>query len=152
FILDNLIAAKKAKPMLVVMPAGHTGPFSFVMRTERSQGSGPVGNARFEDDFVKDVLPYVEKHYRVTPDRPNRALAGLSMGGAQTLNVAFSRPKDFAYVGVFSSGVVFSKAADWEKDHKEGLGDAKEGLKLLWFATGSEDFLLARTKESVELF
>ena len=53
---------------------------------------------------------------------------------------------------MFSSGVVFGKAADWEKDRKDGLGDAREGLKLLWFATGSEDFLLDRTKESVELF
>jgi enterochelin esterase family protein len=138
--------------MIVVMPAGHTGPFSFVMPTERPEGSGPVGNARFEDDFLKDVLPYVEKNYRVLADRPNRAIAGLSMGGAQTLNLAFSRPKDFGYVGVFSSGVVFNKSAEWEKDRKEALADAREGMKLLWFATGSEDFLLERTKESVELF
>jgi enterochelin esterase family protein len=154
FILDNLIAAKKAKPMIVVMPCGHTGPFSFIMPSERPKDGGPVGNAKFEDEFVKDILPYVEKHYRVLADRPNRAIAGLSMGGAQTLNLAGSRPKDFGYVGVFSSGVVFDRAADWEKAHKDGLDDdeAKKGLKLLWFATGKEDFLLARTKESVELF
>jgi enterochelin esterase family protein len=152
FILDNLIAARKARPMIVVMPAGHTGPFSFFMPTERPKGGGPVGNARFEDDFLKDVLPYVEKHYRVLADRPNRAVAGLSMGGAQTLDIAFSRPKDFGYVGVFSSGVVFGKLADWEKGHKEALGEAKDGLKLLWFATGSKDFLLKQTKETVALF
>src|SRR5207248_8650332 len=87
FILDNLIAAGKAKPMIVVMPAGHTGPFSFIMPTERPMGGGPVGNAGFEDDFLKDVLPCVEKNYRVLTDRPNRAVAGLSMGGAQTLNI-----------------------------------------------------------------
>jgi enterochelin esterase family protein len=153
FILDNLIAAKKAKPMIVVMPHGHTGPFSFIMPTERPKDGGPVGNTKFEDEFVKDVMPYVEKHYRVRTDRPHRAVAGLSMGGAQTLNLAGSRPKDFGYVGVFSSGVVFGKAADWEKANADGLGDAaKEGLKLLWFATGKEDFLLARTKETVDLF
>jgi enterochelin esterase family protein len=152
FILDNLIAARKAKPMIVVMPAGHTGPFSFIMPTAPAKDG--IGNRKFEDDFLKDVVPYVEKHYRVLADRPNRALAGLSMGGAQTLNIAFSRPKEFAYVGVFSSGVVFGKAADWEKQHKEGLGDAdaRKGLRLLWFATGSKDFLIGRTKETVALF
>jgi enterochelin esterase family protein len=154
FILDNLIAAKKAKPMIVVMTAGHTGPFSFIMPTERPRGGGPVGNARFEDDFTKDVLPYVEKNYRVLADRRNRAIAGLSMGGAQALNIAFARPTDFAYVGVFSSGVVFNRAADWENDHKDALADAaaRDGLKLLWFATGSQDFLLDRTRETVEMF
>jgi enterochelin esterase family protein len=153
FILDNLIAAKKAKPMIVVMPAGHTGPFSFFMPTERPKDAGPVGNAKFEDEFVKDILPYVEKHYRVLTDRPNRAVAGLSMGGAQSLNIAAARPKDFGYIGVFSSGVVFGSTADWAKEHKEGLDeDAGKGLKLLWFATGKEDFLLARTKETAELF
>jgi enterochelin esterase-like enzyme len=154
FILDNLIAAKKARPMIVVMPTGHTGPFSFVMPTERPKDAGAVGNARFEDDFLKDLMPYVEKNYRVLGDRPNRAIAGLSIGGAQALNIAAARPKDFGYLGVFSSGVVFGKAADWEREHKEALGDAtaKDGLKLLWFATGSHDFLLYRTKETVELF
>jgi enterochelin esterase-like enzyme len=151
FILDNLIAAKKAKPMIVVMPHGHTGPFSFIMPTERSKDGGFVGNAKFEDDFSKDILPYVEIHYRVLADRPNRAVAGLSMGGVQALSIAFSRPKDFGYIGVFSSGVVFTTVADWEKEHKDALGDAK-GLKLLWFATGSQDFLLNRTKETVEMF
>src|SRR5262249_51390960 len=121
FILDNLIAAKKAKPMIVVMPAGHTGPFSFVMPTK--PGKGGIGNAPFEDDFLKDVLPYVEKHYRVRAERPSRAIAGLSMGGAQTLNIAFARPKEFGYVGVFSSGLIFRKGADWEKEHKGALGD-----------------------------
>ena len=85
FILDNLLAAGKATPMLVVMPAGHTGPLRFGKGTK----GGGFGNARFEDDFLKDVVPYVEKHYRVQADRPSRAIAGLSMGGAQTLNIAF---------------------------------------------------------------
>jgi enterochelin esterase family protein len=152
FILDNLIAAGKARPMLVVMPAGHTGPFSFIMPTAPARG-GPVGNARFEDDFLKDVRPYVESHYRVLADRADRAVAGLSMGGAQSLNLAATRPTDFGYVGVFSSGVVFGRAADWEKQHEAGLGDeARKGLKLLWFATGSDDFLMPRTKETVALF
>ena len=128
FILDNLIAAKKAKPMIVVMPAGHTGPFSFIMATATAKDDR-IGNGKFDDDFLKDILPYIETHYRVQADRPNRAIAGLSMGGSQTLNIAVSRPKDFSSIGVFSSGVVFGKVADWEKEHKDGLDDAaaKEG-------------------------
>jgi enterochelin esterase family protein len=154
FILDNLIAAGKAKPMLVVMPAGHTGPFSWNLPTAPAKGGGPAGNARFEDDFTKDIQPYVEKNYRVLADRTHRAIAGLSMGGAQTLNLFADRPKNFSYAGVFSSAVIFGKAADWEKQHETNLDDkaAKEGLKLVWFATGKDDFLMSRTKETVELF
>jgi enterochelin esterase family protein len=154
FILDNLIAAKKARPMIVVMPAGHTGPFSFIMPTTPPRDGGPVGNARFEDEFEKDIRPYVEKHYRVQTGRNERAVAGLSMGGAQTLNLAAVHPGEFGYVGVFSSGIVFGRATDWEKEHAKGLedADARKGLKLLWFATGKDDFLVGRTKETVELF
>ena len=85
FILDNLIATQKAKPMIVVMPAGHTS------RT----GANVVGRSatdEFVGDFVTDVMPYVEKHYRVLTDRANTAIAGLSMGGLQTLEVAMPQP------------------------------------------------------------
>jgi enterochelin esterase family protein len=149
FILDNLIAAKKARPMFVVMTAGHTGPFSFIMPT----GGRGVGNARFEEEFLKDVLPYVEKHYRVHTGRANRAIAGLSMGGAQSLTLAAMAPEAFGYLGVFSSGVIFGRPADWAKKYPEAFGEgARKGLKLLWFATGSQDFLLAQTKATVALF
>lgn len=153
FILDNLIAARKAKPMLVVMPAGHTGPFSFTAPTPKSKDGGPAGNARFEDDFAKDIRPYIEKHYRVEADRAHRAIAGLSMGGAQTLNLLATHPSDFGYAGVFSSAVIFGKSADWETQHQAALDDkeAKQGLKLLWFATGKDDRLMPRTKETVDL-
>jgi enterochelin esterase-like enzyme len=146
-ILDNLIAAKKAVPMVVVMPAGHDGKFA---------AGRPTGNAaqsaRFEDDFEKDLRPYVEKTYRVKTDRADRAIAGLSMGGGQTLNVFAAKPADYGYVGVFSSGV-FARGDEWEKANGERLSaaTAKDGLKLLWFATGKDDFLLDRTKETVAL-
>ena len=76
------------------------------------------------------------------------------MGGGQTLNLAIPHLQDYAYVGVFSSGLFLRNPADWEKENQAKLSDAgmKEGLKLLWFATGKEDFLLPRTKETVELF
>lgn len=158
FILDNLIAAGKAKPMIVVMPAGHTSA-SF-------GGGASRGMDEFTDDFVKDIMPYVEKHYRVSNARKDRAIAGLSMGGMQTLNVAFSHLDKFSYVGVFSSGVfgggprapgapapAASPMEEWEKRHAAALGDAKlkQGLKLLWLATGKDDFLLKTSQATVEM-
>jgi enterochelin esterase family protein len=162
FILDNLIAAKTAKPMVVVMPAGHT----------RAPGnplaSGP--GDPFVNDFVSDVMPYVQTHYRVNTDRANTAIAGLSMGGGQTLNIAMAHPERFAYIGVYSSGLlgVFpvggrggatpppatSGAAEWETRNASALASTnmKKGLKLFWFSTGKDDFLLKNTEATVELF
>lgn len=170
FILDNLIAAKKAKPMVVVMPAGHTGPQVPAGRG----GGGGRGNAGFNDEFVKefenDIMPQMEARYRVMTDRAHRAIAGLSMGGAHTLNIGIPNLDKFAYLGVFSSGLLgtFSigrgpapaagsaPAPDptWENENRAQLDNAslKKGLKLFWFSTGSDDFLLSNTKSTVELF
>jgi enterochelin esterase-like enzyme len=158
FILDNLIAGGKAKPMLVVMPAGHTGAFRFGPRGDRSFDRQMD---EFSEDFLKDVKPYIEKNYRVLADRAHRAIAGLSMGGAQTLNIAFSHLDDFAYVGVFSSGV-FGIAGGfrgeppntkWEDDHKAALDDAglKKGLRLVWFGCGKDDFLVKTSDATVSM-
>ena len=116
FILDNLIAEDKAVPMVVVMPAGHTGPFRF--------DSERPATDPFLDDFREDIRPYIEFHYLVYTDRKNRAIAGLSMGGGQALGITL---KDDGYFGVFSSGV-FGIAggnggfgldgATWEERHK----------------------------------
>lgn len=169
FILDNLIAAKKAKPMVVVMPAGHTS----------ATGGGGAGAARgtspldeFAQDFLTDIMPYVEKNYRVLNDRPNRAIAGLSMGGSQTMNIAFLNLAKFAYIGVFSSGASLGgggRAAtpataapaqpaqpappSWETTHQADLDNAalKKGTKLVWLSTGVNDGLIANTKTTVEM-
>jgi enterochelin esterase family protein len=156
FILDNLIASGKARPMIVVMPAGHTGPFGFGAPPAAPAAGGGrpnLGNNAFEQDFTKDIRPYVEKHYRVQTDRNSRAIAGLSMGGAQTLNIALADLKDYAYVGVFSSGLLFRDSSQVEADLKSKLADddAKKGLKLLWFSTGSQDFLVQQTRNTVDL-
>lgn len=153
FILDNLIAAGKARPMIVVMPAGHTGPFSFTNRDSSSRDGRPnLGASDFEQDFTKDIRPYIEKHYRVLTDRNNRAIAGLSMGGAQTLSIAIPNLKDYGYIGVFSSAVLFRNLDEWEKENQAILNDAeaKGGLRLFWFATGSQDFLINQTRQTVE--
>jgi enterochelin esterase-like enzyme len=169
FILDNLIAAKKAKPMVVVMPAGHTG--------QQTPGAGGAAQRRldFNDDFVQDfendIMPLAETRYRVLTDRAHRAIAGLSMGGAHTLIIGISNLDKFGYLGVFSSGLLGTFAVGrggsgagsgsgpapdptWENQNRAQLENAslKKGLKLFWFSTGSNDFLLENTKSTVELF
>ena len=107
FILDNLIAAKKAKPMIVVMPAGHQpGVSAFgAPATAPAGGATPAPTiSPFTSEFMADMMPYVETHYRTIKDRAHRAVAGLSMGGMQTLDIAFRNLSRFAYIGVFSSG------------------------------------------------
>jgi enterochelin esterase family protein len=177
FILDNLIAANKAKPMVVVMPAGHTSAFGF--------GFGGRGGERpavdeFAQDFTNDLMPYVAKTYRISPERQHHAIAGLSMGGMQTLNVGIRNLDKFAYLGVYSSGVfgiaggfggrggaaAKEKAKEkekektkanpgpsWEEQNKAALDDAdqKNGLKLVWFATGKDDFLIATSRATVDM-
>jgi enterochelin esterase-like enzyme len=133
-ILDNLIAASKAKPMIVVMTngnanqkasqdvmaagtgAGMTGPGGPGGGAPGGQaGAGGQGGqqdvaaaqaqwARFQNSLVNDVIPYVDKNYRTKTDRENRAIAGLSMGGGQTFYIAFNHIDLFTYVGVFSAG------------------------------------------------
>ena len=164
FILDNLIADRKAKPMLVVMPAGHTRPTG----GPRVPGSsGQSATDEFVADLMTSIVPYIEKNYRVMTDRQSRAIAGLSMGGSQTLNAALPRLDKFAYIGVFSSGLLNMSTGPrpggttppppagptWEEQHKAELDNAawKKGLKLLWFATGKEDRLIPNTKATVAM-
>ena len=158
-ILDNLIATGKAKPMIVVMPAGHTSQFRM--------GGGGGGDSfqrqmdEFAQDFANDLRPAVEKNYRVKTGRANRAIAGLSMGGAQTLNVAFDKLADYGAIGVYSSGVLgiaggFGGAApstQWEDSHKTTLDDSslKDDLKLVYFGCGKDDFLVQTSKMTVEM-
>jgi enterochelin esterase family protein len=146
FILDNLIAAGRATPMIVVMPDGHVGPF--VM------GAGPLVSEDFVREFNADIKPYVETNYRARTSRDATAIAGLSMGGAQTLDIAFGNLAAYAYVGVYSSGVFgIEQSTAWEDKYRASLGDAalKRGLKLVWFATGEDDFLLGTTKATVAM-
>jgi enterochelin esterase-like enzyme len=156
-IVDNLIAQRKAVPMILVMPAGHTGPFpSFTPQ------AGPRRD-EFADDFLADIKPYIEKNYRTVDDRDHRAIAGLSMGGSQTLNIAIPHLSDYAYVGVYSSGVLelagrgpfqlSENEQPWAVRNGKFLDDpaAKKGLRLFWFATGKDDFLLNTSRGTVEL-
>lgn len=170
FILDNLIAAKKAKPMVVVMTAGHT------TRTQGFGGGGGFLSATddFARDFVTDVMPLIEKRYRVMTDRAHTAIAGLSMGGSQSLNIAIPNLQRFAYIGVYSSGLIGEPGAagagnrggapaaaapatpnpnSWENRNLAALDNAslKKGLKLVWFSTGTADGLIGTTRSTVDM-
>jgi enterochelin esterase-like enzyme len=147
FIMDNLIAAGHAKPMIVVMPAGHTpakGHDDFM---------AALKNGEFEKDFVQDIMPYVESHYRVRSGRNNRAIAGLSMGGFQALNISMAHLDKFAYIGVFSSGWFGETPESIESKFGAGLdnANAKKGLRVFWFATGKDDSLIPITRSTVDL-
>jgi enterochelin esterase family protein len=152
FILDNLIAAGRAKPMVMVMPHGHTGPFRFGM---------PM-SGEFEPEFLIDIQPQMEQRYRLLNDRKHRALAGLSMGGYHTLNIGIPHLDRFGYLGVFSSGIfglANSPSANpahtrsFEDTHQVKLTDPqlKEGLHLLWMAIGRDDILLETSRHTVAL-
>jgi enterochelin esterase-like enzyme len=154
-IIDNLISEKKGKPMVVVMPAGHT--------TKNFSMGGGVSSMvdEFSNDFINDIMPYVENNYRVLTDRRNRAIAGLSMGGMQTLNITMKDLGKFSYIGIFSSGIfglgnampAQAPSPSFEEEYKSMLdnSDLKKGLKLIWFATGKEDFLIDTTRASVQM-
>jgi enterochelin esterase family protein len=146
FIVDNLIASGAARPMIVVMPDGHTARFGGV--------GGGLNTADFVREFTADIKPYVESTYRIRKGRASTALAGLSMGGAQTLDIAFGDLASYGYVGVFSSGVFgIDNNADWENAHRAQLdaAAAKRDLHLVWFSPGKDDFLLGTTKATVAM-
>ena len=110
-------------------------------------------------------MPYAETHYRVYTDRAHRAIAGLSMGGSQTLNIAIPHLDKFAYIGVYSSGIFGivpsgrgttpapPPSPTWEEQHKAELDNAaaKKGLKLVWFSTGKDDGLITTSRATVDM-
>src|SRR5687767_5081325 len=126
-LLDNLIADGKATPMIVVMPNGRA------QADDRARGnvmqSAPAF-AKFEDDLLKDVIPAIESRYSVKADREHRALAGLSMGGGQSLNFGLAHLDTFAWVGGFSSAPNTKAPAQLLPDPDQ----AKKQLKLLWLS------------------
>jgi enterochelin esterase-like enzyme len=133
-ILDNLIADKKAVPMIVVMPNGRAS--KDLTRRDPIPKQSPAFEA-FEKDLLTDLIPFIEKTYLVKADRESRALAGLSMGGGQSLNFGLGNLDTFAWVGGFSSAPNTKRPADLIKDH----ADAAKKLKLLYVACGDRDGL-----------
>jgi len=135
-LLDNLIADGKAVPMIVVMPNGRAQP-----------DDHPTGNMfahakafeTFEGDLLNDVIPTIESRYRTLTDREHRALAGLSMGGGQTLNFGLTHLDRFAWLGAFSSAPNTKAPAVLVPDPAA----TKRQLKLLWLSCGNKDGLIS---------
>jgi len=148
-ILDNLIAAGKAKPMIIVMPYGNpmariaeqTGkpkPADLMSR----EGEDARKRAKlFGDDLVNNVIPYIEKNYRAIPDRNSRAIGGFSRGGGQTLRAGFGNMSTFSWICSYSAGL---SPAEMESQYSYIGSDPKktnDQLRLLWVSVGDEDFL-----------
>jgi enterochelin esterase-like enzyme len=142
WILDNLIAAGKAKPMILLMIDGH--PLGQVPRDVADRRA--LSLAAFKNELFTDAIPLVESLYRVSKDRSQRALAGLSMGGWQALSIGMTNLDRFAWIGSFSGAVD-------ENEIKPALDDAagtNAKLKLLWIACGEKDFLLERNHQLID--
>ncbi len=148
-ILDNLINAGKAKPMIVVMTNGNPGQAAANVVTPDIPASnlpvGGMGSMLFEKSLVADVIPYIEGHFRVKKNKENRALTGLSMGGLQTMNTSFENPKLFNYIGVMSMGFAdmsrFGIKLDMSKRDQQIEDLKKAKPALYWIACGKDDFL-----------
>jgi enterochelin esterase family protein len=155
FILDNLIAAGKAVPMLVVMPNGSLPRPSNLPQVTPGAAPAPEVRAareaaqnRFSDELLKEVIPTIEKAYRVKATPSDRALAGLSMGGGQTLRVLTTSPDRFAYFGVWSAGLFGGSAEEWENRNESFLSAADKingSVKRLELCVGDRDSLAAGT-------
>jgi enterochelin esterase-like enzyme len=155
-VLDNLIAEKKIEPMVVVFPNGNAtanpdeggrGGFGGGRgRGGRGGGFGGWGKP-FENELLKDIIPYIESNYSVVADREHRAVTGLSMGGGQSLNIGLSNLDTFAWVGGFSSAPNTSPPEQLVADPEK----AKEQLKLLYVSCGNKDGLM-RVSQGVHAY
>jgi len=130
-----------AQPMILVMPYGHT--------VEPGTNNWPFVQERgdFISDFIKDLIPYVEKNYRISGQAKNRALAGFSMGGYHTLKIGLNHPEMFGNLGVFSWGA----GRDWLAEHAPSMitGPDKQALQfeLFQLACGKDDFLIQGARD-----
>jgi enterochelin esterase-like enzyme len=140
-ILDNLIARGKAKPMLIVMPLGYGAPEILTPNSGgfRGPGIGQRNLDRFRETLLTEVIPRVEAEYLVTKDRDSRAIAGLSMGGAESLLTGLNNLNEFAWIGAFSSGGI---TPDFDKEFPGLDASANTQLRLLWIACGTDDHLI----------
>ncbi len=137
FILDNLIAQKKAVPMIVVMPYGN-------MMMGAPMPSSPEVAAMyqvFSDELVGNIIPYVESNYRVLPAREKRAIAGFSRGGGQSLYTGFNNPDKFAWIGSYSAYLTPEVCGKHFPGLTADAAATNARLKLLWLGVGKADFL-----------
>src|SRR5687767_10169760 len=137
FIADNLIAEGKAKPMIIVMPYGNVRP-------------APMPD--FTKDVIHDIIPFIEASYPVQADSKNRAVAGFSVGGGQTLNIGLTNTDKFAYICSYAP---FTATEEFRKNFTNWSVDANKinsELKLLTISVGTEDFLYEPVKQNIAMF
>lgn len=142
-ILDNLIASGKAKPMIVIMPLGYGAP-EILTRGPRPPEAGRLNQPRFTEALLTEVIPQVEAEYRIDKKREMRAIAGLSMGGAESLLTGLNNLDKFSYVASFSAGGV---GQDFAASFPKLDQSANMQLKLLWIACGTEDGLITANRK-----
>ena len=148
YILDNLIADSKAKPMIIVITNGvasvPAAPGERPLKMTGANVSSPTAmtSGKFEESLIKDVIPFIESNYRVLADPGNRAIAGLSMGGYQTQKITNANPGKFLYIGVWSMGL-YNMFGQYNKDeHITQLNELKaSNPKLYYIGCGKTDFL-----------
>jgi enterochelin esterase family protein len=150
FILDALIASGKARPMIVVMPLGY-GQMTFVetgIQVWDNPAAITASVMRFQRALLSEVLPQVESIYKVCRDRDSRAIAGLSMGGLQSLVIGLNHPDKFAWIGAFSSALSFLN--DWRAQQLfQNVTSSALKPRLLWISCGTEDPLLASNRSFI---
>jgi enterochelin esterase-like enzyme len=140
-ILDNLIAQGKAKPMIVVMPLGY-GTMEFLQLAWDAWSHTELRDRNFKqftEALLTEVMPRVESEYRITKDRSSRAIAGLSMGGSESLLTGLNNLDKFSWIGAFSSGGI---PEDFQNNFPSLDAKANQQLHLLWIACGTEDHLI----------
>ena len=164
YILDNLIASKEAVPMIVVITNGNPDEVAapldkpFAVNAKENAGIASMASQRFEESLVKDVIPYVEKNYRVMADANHRAITGFSMGGYQTQNITNNNPGMFKYIGVMSMGLFSSfgnnNAAGYDKE--KHIAQLKALIAAnptyYWIGIGKKDFLYKTVTELKNLY
>jgi enterochelin esterase-like enzyme len=146
-ILDNLIAQGKMKPMVVVMPLGY-GDYDVIRRGWDSWKDKDLARTNlrlFTDLLLREVIPQAESMYRLRKDRDSRAIAGLSMGGAESLLTGLNHLDQFAWIGAFSSGGI--DLADFNSEFPNLSASANKKIKLLWIACGTEDHLIGVNRQ-----
>lgn len=140
-IMDNLIAQKKVKPMMIVMTLGYGVP-DFVSRAGgfRDPNRTTKNFTLFRQALLEEVIPMVEKDYRASKKQTDRAISGLSMGGAETLFTGLNNPDKFAYVGAYSSGGL--PADKPESFFPNVTGESTKAIKVIWMTCGTGDGLI----------
>jgi enterochelin esterase family protein len=139
FILDNLIAEGKAKPMLVVMDTGYATRLGAVATTSANGGQPQIPNA-FEDVLIGEIIPMIDSSFRAIADREHRAMAGLSMGGRQTLQITLTHLDQFAWIGSFSAPL--GGSFDVKTAYNGVMSDPasfNKKVHLLWIGAGTAE-------------